>query len=349
MAEEAWRLNSSPEQSKNNQNDSQVIGTTKRGIGPCYADKAARMGFRIGDLLFGSGQESKLRRIISMKKSLIKGCYGYDVQENEPALDVDHLVEAIEEWRHLFGNLLVDDGKMINDLRTHNQVNLIFEGAQSFGIDLEYGRYPFVSSSINTIGGAVVAGAHNPLSIGVTKCYTIAVGHGPMPTEFDGELSDWIAERGKEYGTTTGRRRRIGWLDLPLLRRAVQTNKLTALCVTNIDVLAGLEKVGVCVNYKNGIQPQMFSPYRLDEWSAASPHIEFLPGWPEMDWKMVAEKGWKALPSEAQSFLDFLSDEIGVKVLLATFGRERDMFADRGLLSILGLNEGICEHSNGNY
>ena len=336
LAEEEWRGSLGSHRTLGRDSET-TVGTTRRGIGPCYADKATRIGFRIGDLLLGSETTTLVHRTISLKRNLLKYCYGSTVQDSDSAFDSDEILALIAHWRSLFGHCVVDDDEFINEARQTGQIRVIFEGAQAFGIDLEYGRYPFVSSSVTSVGGAVTAGAHRPMVIGVTKCYAIAVGKGPMPTEFSGEPADRIIDRGNEYGTTTGRKRRIGWIDLPLLRRAVRVNNVTALCVTNLDVLADLSRMGICTHYRVGDRLLRYAPFRLDEWAAASPEIKLVPGWPEVDWERIAAGGWPALPIEVKDFLEVLSQEVGVEVSLVTFGRDRKMFVSRPPLSHLSI------------
>jgi adenylosuccinate synthase len=340
MAEEEWRRGSDGSGTVASNGGTGVIGTTHRGVGPCYSDKATRIGFRIGDLLFGAEIATLLRKTVSLKRDLLKHCYNYPVQDTDSAFNSDEILALVRHWRSLFGHLIVDDDELIHKVRKENQARLIFEGAQALGIDSEYGRYPFVTSSVTSVGGAITAGAYQPLVIGVTKCYAVAVGEGPMPTELTADPTDRIVARGKEYGTTTGRKRRVGWIDLPLLRRAVRVNKVTTLCVTNLDVLAGLDQVGICTQYRVGDRLLRYAPFQLDEWTAASAEIRFVPGWPEIDWEGVAAKGWSTLPAQIQLFIEALTREIGIEVSLVTFGRDRKMFVSRGSLSYLSRMKG---------
>lgn len=176
LAEEQWR-----NRSKNSDIDgisSLPIGTTRKGIGPCYSDKAARIGFRIGDLLLNTVPITQLARNILFKKNLLAHCYNFDISDDDERFNIDSLLKKIDSWRSLFKDRIIDDVKFLSESRMSGK-RLIFEGAQSFGIDIEYGRYPYTTSSVASIGGAVISGAINPHCIGVTKCYSIAVGVVP--------------------------------------------------------------------------------------------------------------------------------------------------------------------------
>ena len=270
-AEEAWRHESTTR-----------LGTTGRGIGPAYADKAARTGLRLGDLLLGRRGEDLARRYVAFKRRLVERCLDQPALLDEPGLDAGHVTDSIRRWRH-FADLLIDDEAYLVDLRARGDVRLIFEGAQAFGLDLEYGRYPFVSSSVNSVAGAIAGGARAPYVLGVTKCYTIAVGEGPMPTELNGDVAQAIRERGLEFGTTTGRARRIGWLDLPLLRRAVRVNGVDGICLTNLDVVAGFDRLAMATEYLSNGRPTAVSPFLLDAWQDAVPVLEEHAAWPALD------------------------------------------------------------------
>lgn len=323
--EEAWRRGDS---------EDAVIGTTGRGIGPCYADKAARTGFRIGDLLLSRDPAPLIRRMVAFKRRLFEQAYGVEVAAEDPALDADAVLSQIARWRELFAPILVDDVTAIQQARAEGK-RLIFEGAQGFGLDIEYGRYPYVSSSVNSVGGAVANGAHHPLSIGVNKSYASAVGSGAFPSELFDEVADRIVERGNEYGTTTGRRRRVGWLDLPLLRRAATVNGLDGLVITSIDVLASFDQIGLCVAYDLDGERHETAPVIADDWERATPVIEMLPGWEDGDWDAVADGGWDALPGTVISYFERITELTGLEIVMCTFGPERTMFAARGPLAHL--------------
>lgn len=326
-AEEAWRRGGQEAAGES-------IGTTGRGIGPCYADKAARTGFRVGDLLLEEGYEESLRRVLAFKRNLLTHCYGAEIRPEEEALDFEALQGRIAAWRVAYGEMIVDELAALARARSEGK-RLIFEGAQGFALDLEHGRYPYVSSSLNTLGGAVANGARQPLVIGVNKSYASSVGYGAMPSELFGELSDLIVERGREYGTTTGRRRRVGWLDLPLLRRAIAVSQIDALCITSMDVLGGLDEVGLCIAYEIDGREESLSPVSLEEWDRAKAITLRLDGWPELDGSRIAAMGWEALPKQALDYFETLERELGVPIHMTTFGRERTMFAARGSLNHL--------------
>ena len=306
-AEEAWRHESTTR-----------LGTTGRGIGPAYADKAARTGLRLGDLLLGRRGEDLARRYVAFKRRLVERCLDQPALLDEPGLDAGHVTDSIRRWRH-FADLLIDDEAYLVDLRARGDVRLIFEGAQAFGLDLEYGRYPFVSSSVNSVAGAIAGGARAPYVLGVTKCYTIAVGEGPMPTELNGDVAQAIRERGLEFGTTTGRARRIGWLDLPLLRRAVRVNGVDGICLTNLDVVAGFDRLAMATEYLSNGRPTAVSPFLLDAWQDAVPVLEEHAAWPALD----GVGGWHELPEAVLDYVAALEQAASVPVEMVTFGRDR--------------------------
>jgi adenylosuccinate synthase len=313
-AEELWRNGATAR-----------LGTTGRGIGPAYADKAARTGLRLGDLLLGRRGEELARRYVAFKRRLVALCLDQPELLDEPGLDAGHVIDGIRRWRHEFAGMLIDDEAYLAELRTRGDVRLIFEGAQAFGLDLEYGRYPFVSSSVNSVAGAIAAGARSPYVIGVTKCYTIAVGEGPMPTEVNGDLADAIRRRGLEFGTTTGRARRIGWLDLPLLRRAVRVNGVDGICLTNLDVVAGFDRLAMATEYVSSGSATNVVPFLLDAWQDAVATLEEHAAWPPLD----GIGDWHDLPDAVRSYIAALEQAAETPVQMVTFGRERDAALSR--------------------
>src|ERR1700704_1450264 len=223
------------------------IGTTRRGIGPCYADKAARLGIRVQDLLDEKILKKKIAAALEPKRLSLRPF------AKDPRLDLQTITEEYLTFGHRLEPYIADTIRLVHERLGAGQ-NVVVEGAQGAGLDIDHGTYPFVTSSNPVAGAACIGAGVGPKDIdevwGVTKAYSTRVGSGPFPTELDGELADLIRERGREYGTTTGRPRRVGWLDLVALRYAARLNSLTALAVTKLDVLSGLDTISVCTRYR---------------------------------------------------------------------------------------------------
>src|SRR3954467_1803356 len=225
---------------------SQQIGTTKRGIGPCYADKAARLGIRVQDLLDEKILKKKIVAALEPKRLLLRP------YSKDPALDLRTMTDEYLTYGHRLEQYIADTTTLVHDLLDANRT-VVFEGAQAAMLDIDHGTYPFVTSSNPVAGAACVGAGVGPKDIdevwGVAKAYTTRVGAGPFPTELDDEMGLEIRERGGEFGTTTGRARRTGWLNIPALRYASRINGLTSLAITKLDVLSGFERIKVCTAY----------------------------------------------------------------------------------------------------
>lgn len=293
------------------------LGTTLRGIGPTYADKAARQGLRMQDMLDPALFISKVKDAVEEKNRLIQGVFGAD------PLDPEAVAEEYSEYARRLRPYLEDTSSLVREALDRGK-NVLFEGAQGFMLDLDNGTYPYVTSS-NTVAGAACAGAGvGPRDIGeiigVTKAYVTRVGGGPFPTEQDNEIGRAMQEVGKEYGTTTGRKRRCGWLDMVALKYAVRANTLTSLALTKLDVLSQFDTVRVCVAYRHrGMTLERFPPV-LDVLQECEPVYMDMPGWQ----KDISEvRRWEDLPPEARSYLDFVQKEAGVPIRLVSVGPER--------------------------
>ena len=293
------------------------LGTTLRGIGPTYADKAARQGLRMQDMLDSSAFFRKVKEAVEEKNRLIQGVYGAD------PLDPVAVAEEYSEYARRLRPYLADTASLVRRALDEGK-NVLFEGAQGFMLDLDNGTYPFVTSS-NTVAGAVCAGAGvGPRDvgeiIGVTKAYVTRVGGGPFPTEQDNEIGKAMQEVGREFGTTTGRRRRCGWLDMVALRYAVRSNTLTSLALTKLDVLSQFDTVRVCVAYRcRGELIKEFPPV-LDILCRCEPVYRDFPGWRE---DISGARRLEELPVEARSYLDFVQESAGVPIRLVSVGPER--------------------------
>jgi adenylosuccinate synthase len=295
-----------------------AIGTTKRGIGPTYTDKVARHGIRMADTLdmgmFAEKVETALERI----NAVLSRLYGH------AGLSADEIVAEYEPSLRRLAPYVADTSLLIN-MALEGDQTVIFEGAQGTFLDLDHGTYPYVTSSTSTAGGACYGAGIGPGHIsevwGVVKAYTTRVGRGPFPTELSDETGDYLVERGQEYGTTTGRRRRCGWLDGMLLRYAKRVNGLTRLAITKLDVLTGLPTLRVCVGYRFGskrIEEYLPPGMSLEE---AEPMYEELPGWEEPFGDASAVDD---LPKAARDYLSFIEDYVGVAARVVSVGPRRE-------------------------
>jgi adenylosuccinate synthase len=295
------------------------IGTTRRGIGPCYADKAARLGIRVQDLLDESILKKKIITALDPKRLSLRP-YARD-----PALDLQSMSEEYLTYGHVLEPYIADTSRMVLERLDRGEI-VAFEGAQATLLDIDHGTYPFVTSS-NTVAGAACAGAGvGPRDIdevwGVSKAYVTRVGAGPFPTELEGSLADEIRERGGEYGTTTGRARRVGWIDLVALRYAARLNSLTALAITKLDVLSAFETIQACVRYRSeeGAELDAF-PYHQTVLHHANGEYEELEGFSE---DISGCRSESELPTGARSFLRFVEEFVGVPIVLVGVGPGRD-------------------------
>jgi len=301
-----------------------AVGTTRRGIGPTYADKAARFGIRMIDMLDNEYFQERLRDLAGMKSLLLKNVYGVN-----PGFDVEKLARKYLSYSKKLSKYVGDVSKeLLNLIRSGKMV--IFEGAQGTLLDIDHGTYPFVTSS-NTISGGACTGTGIPPTciseiIGVMKAYTTRVGSGPFPTEIKNDLASLIRARGGEYGATTGRPRRIGWLDLVALRYAVRINGVTSLAITKMDVLSGLKKIKVCHEYLVDNKHIDEFPASIRDLERCVPVYKEYPGWGENNFniKRIREEGIAALPRNLESYIEMIEEELGVPVKILSFGSERE-------------------------
>ncbi|CAB4915015.1 unannotated protein [freshwater metagenome] len=295
------------------------IGTTKRGIGPCYADKASRLGIRVQDLLDEKILKQKIMAAMEPKRLMLRPF------ERDPALDL----HAMTEQYMLHGNRLerhIADTASLLHRALDDEELVIFEGAQAALLDIDHGTYPFVTSSNPVAGAACVGSGVGPRDItevwGVAKAYATRVGAGPFPTELDDELGEDIRQRGGEFGTTTGRPRRTGWLDIIALRYAARINGMTALAITKLDVLGGHDTIRVCTGYQtsDGAELDTF-PYHQTVLHHAKPIYTDLPGWHE---DITGCRTVDELPENALGYLRFIEEHAGVPISLVGVGPARD-------------------------
>ena len=294
------------------------IGTTGRGIGPTYADKSQRNGIRVIDLLDQQRLRERLQAPLEEKNKLLKQIYGLAPLDPEP------LIEEYLNYGKRLSPHVVDCTRAIHKAAKARK-NILFEGAQGTLLDLDHGTYPYVTSSNPVSGGACIGAGVGPTLIdrviGVAKAYTTRVGEGPFPTELQGSLNDQLCDRGGEYGTTTGRRRRCGWFDGVIGRYAVQVNGLDCLAITKLDVLDELDEIRVCVAYELDGQKIDHFPCSSEDFARCKPIFETLPGWQcsTADCRRLEE-----LPQTAMAYLGFLADLMEVPIAIVSLGASRD-------------------------
>ena len=283
-----------------------AIGTTGRGIGPTYEDKVARRGIRVADLLDPASLRQAVDRIAKEKNFELTQVHGW------PPVDPDALFEELVELGQQLEPYVDHTGRILDRALTEGR-NILFEGAQGTFLDIDHGTYPYVTSS-NCVGGAVCAGAGvGPTRIdqvlGITKAYTTRVGGGPFPTEDEGEGGTWLGEKGNEFGATTGRKRRCGWLDLVVLREAAIVNGFTSLAVNKLDILSGLAEIPLAREWRIDGKLTSDFPMTLDEVARAEPVYEVLPGWSE---DVTGVREYDALPDNARRYIDAISAGVDV-------------------------------------
>jgi adenylosuccinate synthase len=296
----------------------EAIGTTGRGIGPAYEDKAARRSLRVSDLFDHQRFEERLRTAMEYHNFMLRKLYQSD------AIDID---ATLAEWLSMGERLkptVVDAAQYLASLQEQGG-NLLFEGAQGTLLDVDHGTYPFVTSSNTTAGAAATGTGIGPRSfdhvLGIVKAYTTRVGAGPFPTELFDDMGRHLAKVGAEFGATTGRPRRCGWFDAVTLRRAVLNNSISGLCVTKLDVLDGLETIKLCVGYRLDGEEIQAPPYLVDRYAECEPIYEEMPGWVA---STVGITELEKLPSEARDYISRVEAVLDVPVDMISTGPDRD-------------------------
>ena len=295
------------------------IGTTIKGIGPAYMDKAARVGIRIADLLDREVFEERLRLNLEDKNRQFTKLYDAN------PMNFEEIFEEYYEYGQQIKQYVCDTSVLLNDA-LDNGKRVLFEGAQGVMLDIDQGTYPFVTSSNPLAGGVTIGSGVGPSKVtkvvGVCKAYTSRVGDGPFPTELFDEIGSRIREVGREYGTTTGRPRRVGWFDSVVMRHSKRVSGITNLCLNSIDVLTGLETVKICVAYRksNGEEISHY-PASLVELGQCEPVYEELPGWSE---DITGCRTLDELPIEAQNYVRRISELVGVKISTFSVGPDRN-------------------------
>ena len=294
------------------------IGTTNRGIGPAYEDKVARSGIRVQDIFDEGILKTKLKAALREKNAIFENVYGED------HYDVSEVASWLLSFQEFIGPMVADTGTLLRDA-LENRERVLLEGGQATLLDNDHGTYPFVTSSNPTVGGAVV-GSGIPARqleyvVGVTKAYTTRVGDGPMPTELFDETGETIRSVGREYGTTTGRARRVGWLDLPAIKWAASLNGITHVAITLLDVLSAVEEIKICVGYEIDGKAVEGYPMHQTDLHHARPVYKSLPGWGE-DITWCRMRG--DLPEAARDFVGFVEAEVGAPLCMISVGPERE-------------------------
>lgn len=294
------------------------IGTTNKGIGPAYMDKAARIGIRIADLLDKEIFEERLRINLEEKNRIIEKLYG------GTPLKFEDIFESYYEFGQQIKHYVTDTSVILNDALDQGK-RVLFEGAQGVMLDIDQGTYPFVTSSNPVAGGVTIGSGVGPSKInkviGVCKAYTSRVGDGPFPTELINEIGDRIREVGREYGTTTGRPRRIGWFDSVVMRHSRRVSGITALSLNSIDVLTGLDTIKICTAYETPDGERIeYYPASLKLLATCTPIYEELPGWTE---DITQCKRLEDLPLNAQNYVRRISELVGVKIYTLSVGPDR--------------------------
>ena len=294
------------------------IGTTGRGIGPAYEDKVARRAIRVQDLFHRERFAAKLGEVLDHHNFMLKNYFKVDIVDfNKTLDDAMRMAERIKP-------LVADVPRALYEAN-RNGDNLLFEGAQGTLLDIDHGTYPFVTSSNCTAGGASTGTGMGPSSmhyvLGITKAYTTRVGSGPFPTELFDDVGKYLGEKGHEFGATTGRARRCGWFDAAALKRSIQINGISGLCVTKLDVLDGLETLRICVGYKINGQVSDILPVGAETLSNCEPIYEELPGWKD---STVGVKTVDGLPASARAYLDRMQQLCEVPIDIVSTGPDRE-------------------------
>jgi len=305
------------DQARESKRGNEKIGTTGRGIGPAYEDKAGRRGLRLGDLQDEQRFTRKLRDVMEYHNFFLEKYH-----QVEPLNVEKVLTESLEMGRELLP--MMDDVTSLLHAYRKAGTNIMFEGAQGSLLDIDHGTYPFVTSSNTTAGGTATGSGFGPLYLdyvlGITKAYTTRVGSGPFPTELFDATGEYLAKRGHEFGATTGRPRRCGWFDAVALRTAVNINSISGLCLTKLDVLDGLETISICVGYTSKDGNPVLNPMDSDDYEGLVPVYEEVPGWSE---STLGAKTLDELPEAARSYIRKIEQVVGAPIDIISTGPDR--------------------------
>jgi len=305
------------DQAREKARGNKAIGTTGRGIGPCYEDKAARRGIRLGEMMREQHFAARLAEVLEYHNFALEHYFKEKPLDYQQMLD-EALIQA-EQMRDMVG----DVAAMLHDLMAQGEA-IMFEGAQGAMLDIDHGTYPYVTSSTTTAGGAAAGSGVGPRDIdyivGIVKAYATRVGAGPFPTELDDACGQHMGERGHEFGATTGRKRRCGWLDLVALKRSLKINSVSGLCITKLDVLDGLESIKLAVAYRYRGEEISIPPAGAENFEACEPIYIELPGWQE---STVGLTSWDQLPATAIAYLRKIEELCGIPIDIVSTGPDR--------------------------
>lgn len=295
-----------------------AIGTTGRGIGPAYEDKAGRRGLRAGDLLNPERFAEKLKELLDYHNFMLTQYYHTDAVDYQQTLD-----EALMLGEQV-KPMLTDVSEALYSYQAQGK-NLLFEGAQGALLDLDHGTFPYVTSSSTTAGGAATGSGIGPLDLdyvlGITKAYSTRVGNGPFPTELHDAYGEHLGTVGHEFGATTGRKRRTGWFDAVAMRKSAKLNSISGICLTKLDVLDGLDKVGICTSYKLNGSITETAPLGADQYQECQAVIEEMPGWTSTT---AGITDFNALPENAKAYIKRIEELVGIKITILSTGPDRD-------------------------
>lgn len=306
------------DQAREKARGSKAIGTTGRGIGPAYEDKVARKGLRAGDLLDPVSFAEKLRELIDYHNFMLVNFYKAEPVDYQQILD-----EALLLGEQI-SPMLTDVAERLYAYRAAGD-NILFEGAQGALLDIDHGTYPYVTSSNTTAGGAATGSGVGPLDLdyvlGITKAYSTRVGNGPFPSELHDSCGEHLGTKGHEFGATTGRKRRTGWFDAVSMRKSAQLNSLSGICLTKLDVLDGMEKIGICNAYRVNGELTFVAPLGADNYAECEAVLEEMPGWSE---STLGITEYDQLPANAKAYIKRLEELVRVKIVIISTGPERD-------------------------
>lgn len=294
-----------------------AIGTTGRGIGPAYEDKVARRSLRADDWFYPDKLSDKLRELLEYHNFILTRFY------QQSAMDTEQALEQLLQWGEVLRPMVIDVGARLDELRRQG-ADLLFEGAQGALLDIDHGTYPFVTSSNTTAGGAACGSGVGPMDfdyvLGITKAYSTRVGNGPFPTELQDDVGRHLAEKGNEFGATTGRPRRCGWFDAVAMRKSARLNSLSGICLTKLDVLDGLEEIAIASAYRLDGKMYQQAPLSAEDYVRCEPILETLPGWRESTCGVTRVED---LPVNARAYIRRIEELLEVPVSILSTGPDR--------------------------
>ncbi|MES2626918.1 MAG: adenylosuccinate synthase [Pseudomonadota bacterium] len=306
------------DQAREKQKGANKIGTTGRGIGPAYEDKAARRGIRLGELMNAEYFASRLEEVMEYHNFILTQYF------KVAAIDFQHTLDSSLKMAERIRPMVCDTIDLLHTARKNN-ASIMFEGAQGSLLDIDHGTYPFVTSSNTTAGGTATGSGYGPLYLdyvlGITKAYTTRVGSGPFPTELFDDVGELLFRKGQEIGASTGRNRRCGWFDAAAVKLAIRINSVSGICLTKLDVLDGLDTVKVCVGYKGNNSSSMSCLTSFDSYNTLEPVYEELPGWKE---STVGARSLDQLPVNARNYIKYIEQKIDAPVDIISTGPDRD-------------------------